>query len=443
MAGNVSDWTDHFVRVDTVLPTDTTVLPTGWRTTPVDVTVKGVDGHSGVDEVQWIIDGGEPSSDPSEGQFQISADGEHTIQTLVRDVAGNVSGWKAHSVKIDTTPPLNLTSPSTAWAPSHHVVVAAEDAVTGSGVDRVEWQIDGGPWQDGHSGSPVDFDTTGSYELTTRARDVAGNVSPDQVDTVWVDADAPTNTTLSPPPGDSSSPYQVAVTGGDLDSGVDAVQWRVDGVDFSGAPGDVATVTGTGTHTLMTRVRDVAGNWSGWRTDTFTIDATLGDNVLPVDTTTGGSTTIWRKNSHTVTVQAVDAGSGVALIEYRRPGILAGDTTTMATLTITDEGDNIVETRVTDHAGKRTPWLRHHVKIDASLPIDTIDIPEGWQRSNSFTLSATDTRSGVDEILYTINGGAERVGHPGDPVPVADGIHVIESRVTDNAGHSSASRHGR
>ena len=51
VAGNVSDWTDHVVRVDSVLPTDTTALPTGWRTTPVDVTVKGTDAHSGVDEV--------------------------------------------------------------------------------------------------------------------------------------------------------------------------------------------------------------------------------------------------------------------------------------------------------------------------------------------------------------------------------------------------------
>jgi Bacterial Ig-like domain len=436
VAGNVSDWTDHIIRVDAVLPTDTTALPTGWRTTPVDVTVKGVDAHSGVDEVEWVVDGGVPSSASPEGQFTISADGEHTIQTLVRDVAGNESGWKSHSVKIDATAPDNLTDVSVDWAPAAHVEIKAADSV--SGLDRVEWQIDGGPWQHGPSGTIVDFTGTGEYELGTRARDNAGNVSLVQLDDVLVDATAPTNTTA--PSADVSDPYQVAVAGNDADSGVDAVEWQVDGLPVSsGDPGDLATVSGNGPHTLKTRVRDAAGNWSGWRTDAISIDATLGDNVLPVDTTTAGSNTVWRKTPVTVTVQAVDAGSGVKLIEYRRPGVLTGETTTTATITIEDEGDNILETRVTDNADNQTTWRQQHFKVDRSLPVDTIDIPAGWQQSNSFTLAATDAYSGVDEIVYTIDGGPEQVGDPGDVVPVgADGTYTIVSRVFDNAGHSSS-----
>jgi hypothetical protein len=438
VAGNVSDWTDHTIRIDAVAPADTTVLPIGWRTAPVDVDVKGTDAHSGVDTVSWVVDGGAPSTASPTGAFTISADGVHTVQSLVRDAAGNESGWTLHTVKIDRTVPDNLTDAPDAWVQAAHIEVKAADGI--SGVDRVEWQVDGGPWLHGPSGSVVHFTATGQYQLRTRARDLAGNVSPDQLETVRVDADAPTNTTAAAPSGAVSDPYQVAVTGTDSDSGVATVEWQVDGGAIgSGASGDPATVTGDGPHTLKTRVIDAAGNASAWRTDTVTIDAALGDNVLPVDTTTAGSTTVWRSAPVTVTVQAVDAGSGVALIEYRRPGVLTGTTTTTASVPIAEEGDNVLETRVTDRAGNRTNWRRQHFKIDTSLPVDTIDIPEGWQRTNSFTLAATDAYSGVDDIEYSINGGVDQVGNPGQVVNVgADGTYTIVSRAIDYAGHSSA-----
>jgi hypothetical protein len=437
VAGNVSDWTDHIIRIDAVAPTDTTALPTGWRTAPVDVTVKGTDAHSGVDEVAWVVDGGAPTTASPQGQFTISADGSHTVQTLVRDVAGNESGWTQHTVEIDTTGPDNLTDVPDDWVQAAHIEVEADDAV--SGVDRVEWQVDGGPWQHGPSGSLVHLTTTGEYQLRTRARDIAGNLSVTRLDTVQVDTTAPANTTLAPPGGAASNPYSRAVNGTDDDSGVDAVEWQIDGGTISlGGPGATATVTGDGPHTLKTRVRDAAGNWSAWRTDSFVIDGTIGDNVLPVDTTTGGSS-LWRKTAVTVTVQAEDLGSGVDLIEYRIPGFISGETATTATFQVTKEGNNLLETRVTDKAGNRTTWRQQRIKVDFTDPTDAIDIPEGWQSSNSFELAATDAHSGVDEILYTINGGPEQSGNPGDVVPVgADGTYVIESRVTDNSGRSSA-----
>ena len=186
-----------------------------------------------------------------------------------------------------------------------HVEVEASDAV--SGVDRVEWQIDGGPWLHGASGSFVHFTTTGEYQLRTRARDVAGNVSAPQLENVTVDATAPTNTTAPAPGVDVGSPYQAAVTGTDADAGVEAVEWRVDGGSVNaGDPGDLAEVSGTGTHTLETRIRDAAGNWSVWRSDTVRIDAALGDTLPPVDTTTAGSDTVWFNAPVSVTVQATD-----------------------------------------------------------------------------------------------------------------------------------------
>ena len=53
VAGNVSVWIDHTVRVDTVTPTDTTAAPGGWQTGPLKVSVAGSDAHSGVATLTW------------------------------------------------------------------------------------------------------------------------------------------------------------------------------------------------------------------------------------------------------------------------------------------------------------------------------------------------------------------------------------------------------
>ena len=227
----------------------------------------------------------------------------------MRDVAGNESGWAQHTVKIDTTAPTNLTDAPDDWVQAAHVEVKATDAV--SGVDRVEWQIDGGPWLHGPSGSIVHFTTTGEYQLRTRARDVAGNVSAPQLENVTVDATAPTNTTTPP----SGRRRQQPVPGGRHRHATPTPASRASSGRSTAAPSPRATratwpITGSGTHTLKTRVSDAAGNWSAWRSDTIKIDAALGDTVPPVDTTTAGSDTVWFNAPVTVTVQAADTDSG-------------------------------------------------------------------------------------------------------------------------------------
>ena len=91
-AGNLSTPTDRTVRVDTVTPTDTTAAPGGWQTAPLPVAITGADGHSGIFQVVYSVDGGSPVTTTSGSVVTVSGDGDHVLSTMVRDAAGNESG---------------------------------------------------------------------------------------------------------------------------------------------------------------------------------------------------------------------------------------------------------------------------------------------------------------------------------------------------------------
>jgi hypothetical protein len=441
-AGNVSGWTDHTVRIDTVTPTDTTAVPGGWQTAALPVTVTGTDAHSGVTEVTWRVDGGVPTTTTSlPAGPTISAEGVHTVETRVRDAAGNQTGWKSQTVRIDTTAPTNQTDPSDGlWTTAdYHVLVKAADG--GSGLAEVQWRIDGGPWLNGPSGSQADVTGSGDHTLETRGIDVAGNASVPRLDHVRIDRIAPTNTTAPAPAGPVvGTSYQVPVTGTDTPSSVAHVEWRVDGGQIhSGASGTQATVTGHGTHTLETRVVDQAGNDSTWRSEQVEIDAVSGDTTAPTDTTTAAPAE-WRPTPIAVTVAATDAGSGVAELRWRIDGQpVKSSLVDNPSFVIDEEGEHLLETQARDVADNVSTWREQTFKVDLSVPVDTTDIPTDWQNTNTFTLSATDAYSGIDELQYKINNGPTQHGAHNQSVAVgADGTYTIATRAIDEAGHATS-----
>jgi hypothetical protein len=445
-AGNVSDWIDRTVRVDTVTPTDTTSIASGWHTAAVAIGVTGSDAHSGIAEVTWRVNGGAPTTTTSfPAGFSLSTEGVNTVETRVRDAAGHQTGWKSHTVRVDTTAPTNQTPVSDGeWTTAdYHVLVVAADS-GGSGLAEVQWRIDGGPWDSGPSGSQANVVGTGDHTLETRGIDVAGNASVPRVDNVRIDRTAPTNTTAAAP----SSPilgtqYTVPVTGTDTPSGVDRVEWRVDGgAIHSGPSGTQATVTGHGEHVLETRVLDEAGNDSTWRSEDVEIDAVTGDATPPTDTTTTAPST-WRPTAIAVTVAATDAGSGVKELQWRIDGQpIKSSLVDDPSFEIDTEGEHLLETRAIDVANNTSAWREQTFKVDLSVPSDTTAIPAGWQSTNTFTLSGTDAQSGIANLQYRIDGAPAQTGTNGQVVTVgADGEYAISTRALDVAGHATAYKH--
>jgi Big-like domain-containing protein len=439
LAGNASSWHDHTIRIDTVTPLDDTAAPAGWQTDPLVVSVTGSDAHSGIGLVRWRVDGGLPQFGFAPSLVTISADGEHTLLTQVQDNVGHASGWKTHTIRIDTTAPANHTptaDPGWRAAPYAVMVSGADD---GSGLAQVEWRVDGGPVTAGASPTQATVSGNGTHTLETRAVDVAGNASAWRSESVRIDNVVPTNTTAAPT-GPVPNPYQVAVTGTDAHAGVAHVEWRVDGGAIQSGPfGSQATVSGNGMHTLETRVVDGAGNASAWRSDEVEIDITLNaDSTPPTDTTTT-VTAGWRTAAVNLTLAATDSGAGVERLEWRLDGAPVqthfGDS---KALTIADEGVHELETRAWDFAGNDSAWRSQTIRIDLTVPTDAITIGAGWQAQRTFTAAGTDALSGIDEIEYRIDGGAVQVAADGAAVDLgADGVFAVAHRVLDHAGHAS------
>jgi hypothetical protein len=439
VAGNISSWRTHTIRVDTVTPTDDTAAPGGWQTGPLAVTVAGSDAHSGVAQVTYQLDGGAQTAGPSPTVVTVSGDGDHVLTSKVRDNAGNESGWKSTTVRIDTTAPANQTPTApTAWrAADYAVMVSGADG--GSGLNDVQWRVDGGPVTSGASPLQATVTGTGVHTFETRARDVAGNASAWRSETIRIDTLAPTNTTTAPS-GPVANPYSVSVTGTDAHSGVDHVEFKIDGGAVqSGSSGTQATITGNGSHTLQTRVVDGAGNTSAWRTDTVVIDVSLNADTTPPTDTTTTVPAGWRVNPLTITVSATDAGAGMDAVQWRLPGKpIETRSGGSATLTFDTEGIYHLETRGRDLAGNVSQWRLQTVRLDFTVPTDTTAIPSGWSNSRSFAAAGADALSGPQTFEYVVDGGPLQTVAIGATVTVpSDGVFAIDHRVLDAAGQTS------
>ncbi len=83
----------------------------------------------------------------------ISADGTHTLNTRVHDLAGNVSGYRTETIKIDTVEPTDDTVYPSAPVGNRHLItfVPHDDR---SGVAGIEWKLDGRDREDRRFGRP-------------------------------------------------------------------------------------------------------------------------------------------------------------------------------------------------------------------------------------------------------------------------------------------------
>ncbi|MGW6731693.1 OmpL47-type beta-barrel domain-containing protein [Streptomyces sp. NPDC055013] len=195
-AGNVSaEKSAQFTVVppptdDTTAPqTSATVSgeqnPDGTYIDMATVTVSASDTGSGVNTIEYAI--GDGAWQPYTAPVMVHEVGAHTVRYRATDKAGNVAAEKNVQFTVVAAPQPDTTAPVTgvtvegtknsdgAYIGNAKVTVTATDEHHGSGVDRIEYSIDGGPYL--AYGAPVVVDRAGTHTLGYRATDKAGNTS--------------------------------------------------------------------------------------------------------------------------------------------------------------------------------------------------------------------------------------------------------------------------
>ena len=305
------------------------------------------------------------------------------------------------------------------------------------------------------SGTPIG--QAGAYVLQVDAVDLAGNtssktvrftISASQVDTV-------------PPVIDIKTPVEGAYirrgAGGlgavivDAESAVTAAEWSVDAGAF--APMAIDTSQGAtdfyaasldiladGSHSVVVRAVDVYGNQAVSSARNFTVD-----NVPPVISITGVSA-----GQYTVAVTPVVAITDSALAS----SAITLNGNAYASGTVIDvNGDYILTVNAADKAGNLSATsVQFSIRLpvaDTTAPAVFIEQPAEAahvKRGATLMVSATDTGSGVALVEQTLDGGvqwtrmelsASTGKYALDVGVLADGLHSVSVRATDNAGNVS------
>ncbi|MEV0640747.1 family 16 glycoside hydrolase [Streptomyces sp. NPDC050619] len=194
-AGNVSaeksvEFTVVAPDSDDTTPPQTSATVSGERNADgayVDmatVTVSASDTGSGVNTVEYAV--GTGAWEPYTAPVMVHQPGTHTVRYRATDKAGNPAAEKSVEFTVIAAPPQDTAPPVTgvtvdgtrnsdgAYVGNARVTVSATDE-GGSGVDRIEYSLDGGPYI--AYTNPVVVDRAGAHTVAYRASDKAGNTS--------------------------------------------------------------------------------------------------------------------------------------------------------------------------------------------------------------------------------------------------------------------------
>jgi hypothetical protein len=482
-AGNASAWVQATVRLDTTPPTDPSLSggSGAWRNAAsvivtasgsADAPGSGVAGY----EYETSTDGGASwSVIPVAGASAVVTDeGETLVRFRAVDTAGFTSAWKQATVRIDRTAP---TAPSAAggsasWQSVAGVTITGGGSADapGSGVAGYQHRTstDGGAsWSAASAGASVDVTANGETLVQFRAVDVSGLRSAwapaagTAAATARIDRGAPSAPTVTGGSNAWRSAAQMVVSASGSNDGLSGVagyehRESTDGGTTwgSAAAGGTDAVSAEGQTLVQFRSLDGAGNDSAWTPAAPAGASTVRlDRTDPSDpTVTGGSLTWQSVASVAVTASgSTDAGgSGPATYE-RRTSTDAGATWTAAsagaTVSVSAQGETLVELRAVDGAGNTSAWVSATVRVDRTAP-SAPSVAGGsadWQTSAPVGIAASGSTdaggSGLAQYEYrtSLNGGAWSAATAGASVNVAaEGTTQVQFRSVDGAGNVSA-----
>jgi hypothetical protein len=363
-AGNTAT-SSVIVTVQNGVPGDTTPpavsmsAPANGATVSGTVTVSaGASDNVAVVGVQFILDGSNLGAEDTSGPYSISwnttsvANGSHTLRARARDAAGNTTTSATITVNVqnqapgsgDTAPPsVSISAPVNGATVANTISISA-NASDNVGVVGVQFLLKGANLGGEDTTSPftISWNTAGvsngSYTLSARARDAAGNMQTSAGITITVQNQVVSDTTpptvvMTSPANGSTVSGNVTVSANATDNvAVAGVQFRLNGQllgpEDNAAPYSLlwnAAGVPAGTHALSATARDAAGNTS----TSATVTVTVQNAQAGTDTTPPNVVVTSPKNGATVSgsvLFAVDASDnvGVAQVQFILDGTPLG-----------------------------------------------------------------------------------------------------------------------
>ena len=180
--------------------------------------------------------------------------------------------------------------------------------------------------------------------------------------------------------------------------------------------------------------------WDTSRDDQYPLPALVAryttdtiDTAPPISTFSSTPSTSWAKSDVTATINASDVagGKGVKEVHYTvNMGAEQVVTGSSASFTLTEEGIHSIAYWAVDNAGNIEATKYATVRIDKTAP--TVD---GYVVSGKLMLMASDSRSGVAGIKYSLDGAA--AADYSAPLTIPAGAHTYSYWSVDNAGNES------
>lgn len=362
-------------------------------------------------------------------------EGVHTVTFGSVGLDGAEEPLQSMTARVDRTPPVVTVGQrcsvplANGWCRVAPLLADVDVADATSGVGTIACRLDGLATSCEGAVSVAQ----GRHSLVVDATDVAGNpVS--STTALNVDATLPTVSISLPAPaipGLHVDPVRVRASASDALSGVASIALIVNGV---AQPSLDVTLAADGTHEIVARATDLAGNAAEARA-TAVIDLGAPTTAIRLDGLPG-LPGFWRS---AVSVTLATAARDVVDTSYSLDG---GAWTIGNALTVIDEGAHTLAYRSVDVRGNVEAVRVASFTIDSLAPVSTLEIPpaaeSGWIVSAApVSVTAEDAVSGVAETLASVDGG-EPVS--ASSLLLADGERSLAYWAVDRAGNAEGAK---
>ena len=411
------------------------------------ITVSAEDGESGIDKVEFYINGILTSTHvetPYEFSWSTTTliDGVYSIEAVAYDKAGNTNSDSISVIVDNTEPTLSIISPESGTFVGGSVTLRFY--IFDTNLLSVTYAVNGGAPVDITGEASFTIDTTtlidGTHAIAVTATDKAGNSVTETLALV-VDNTPPSVSITAPASGSYlKDTVLVNVSGDDanfemmrlLISGELVQTWTTGGTQTYSW--DTSTYT-DGSYTITLVVYDKAGNTNS---DSISV---IVDNTEPTlsiispesGTFVGGSVTLRFYIFDTNLLSVTYAVNGGAPVDITGEASFTTDTTTL-----TDDTHEITIT-ATDKAGNSVTETLTLV-VDNTTPTVSITSPaEGAELTGTVTIEFTATDTNLATVLLYIDNAQFDVtgetSYEWDTTSVGDGDHTIKIVAIDEAGN--------